>query len=758
MADNFLSSDINIINGDNASSVKKDGEFVDELNNKTVDNVISFGDEWTNNTISTDDVTKIASVTTGELHNPEASFVIKEGETEAKSKYIYDDATGTLTFKDETISKTNEFGCIYTKSDEVPLNDMVRDLEILSAFNRIPDFGSVYDVQVRQITTGRYKYANALLCVNLAKSLGYLSLDKIINDEYITKKGMNDLNETYKDDTELAEKFPPYSGWLDSEEYINTGWVDIDELIKKALKDEFAYDTDWSLSIRTKQFVDRKRALVYLILNYTSNIWGLNSSNKIVDFGLRVIDKTSGKQLDFTDIKNGLRDAVGQTAMAQFVGELGAATTDTDGNLSSGQPATNEECVEKKCDKNYVSKCDGTIFKKDCGSNTTEGSVEDQGSGNFHLLSPQFKINQLYNYRKDKPDILNTIDPIHWTTGNIDFIKEDYPDAYKWIEEILNVYGEPTYESMPLNQNRGFHYVGGNFEDGIAAGGLYHQNDVTLAKEFWGTADTYEIWNGTSWRMAGNMPISRGLGLAGGSSNYHVEAWGVKPLWSVYEGEINNDNVAPYAFNTSGKSKFYEYNNSTWSYIDLDPLIEKHSVSGIISASKTGNDASAVTNENFSKKQLPNSTECIEACSTNISEYISFLGNSTGDVSYKNIFSGFCFNGTRGPVLLDGRNYCDDFDDNIIFFSYIDAVRSKTADEIKTSPTPSTVAITTKCSFVDHGKKYPVKTIGTCYVGSGTSGIATGGKTCIPITSCDGMDARSNKYKRYFDANNYYEQ
>jgi hypothetical protein len=758
MADNFLSSDINIINGDNASSVKKDGEFVDELNNKTVDNVIAMSDEWTNNTISTDDVTKIGSVTTGELHNPEASFVIKEGETEAKSKYVYDDATGTLTFKDETIAKTNEFGCIYAKSDEVPLNDMVRDLEILSAFNRIPDFGAIYDVQVRQITMGRYKYANALLCVNLAKSLGYLSLDKIINDEYITKKGMNDLNEKYKDDKELAEKFPPYSGWLDSEEYINTGWVDIDELIKKALKDEFAYDTDWSLSIRTKQFADRKRALVYLILNYTSNIWGLNSSNKIVDFGLRVIDKTSGKQLDFTDIKNGLRDAVGQTAMAQFVGELGAASTDTDGNLSSGQPATNDECVEKKCDKNYVSKCDGTIFKKDCSSTTDSGSVEDKESGNFHLLSPQFKINQLSNYRKDKPDILNTIDPIHWTTGNIDFIKEDYPDAYKWIEEILDVYGEPTYESMPLNQNRGFHYVGGTFEDGIAAGGLYHQNDVTLAKEFWGTADTYEIWNGTSWRMAGNMPISRGLGLAGGSSNYHVEAWGVKPLWSVYEGDINNDKVAPYAFNTDGKSKFYEYNNSTWSYIDLDPLIEKHSVSGIISASKTGNDASAVTNEDFSKKQLPNSTECIEACSSNIAEYISFLGNSAGEVSYKNIFSGFCFNGTRGPVLLDSRNYCDDFDDNIIFFSYINAVRSKTADEIKTSPTPPTVAITTKCSFADPNKKYPVKTIGTCYVGSGTAGIATGGKTCIPITSCDGMDARANKYKRYFDADNYYEQ
>jgi hypothetical protein len=236
MSDNLLSNEVTVINGEVSSSIKKDGEYFDSLNNVTVDNNISLRDGWTDKNISTDGNTNIQKVTIGDLFNPEDNFIIKEGETEARSKYIFDDSKGTLTFKDETLAKKNEFGCTYNKSDEVPLYDMVRDLEILSAFNRIPDFGSVYDFQVRQLTFGIYKYANALLCVNLAKSLGYMSMDKIINDEYTTKKGMNDLYEKYKDDSALKDKFKSYSGWIDSEEYINNGWVDIDELIKKTLK------------------------------------------------------------------------------------------------------------------------------------------------------------------------------------------------------------------------------------------------------------------------------------------------------------------------------------------------------------------------------------------------------------------------------------------------------------------------------------------------------------------------------------------
>lgn len=759
MADRFLSEDVNLVNGDNSSSVNNTGEYADTLNNRVVKDVVAFSDEWTATNLSTDNVNNIEKVSVGELGSPEASFVIKEGETEATSKYVFDESKGTLTFKDETLSKTNEFGCVYDKSDEVPLKDMVRDLEILSAFQRIPDFGSIYDFQVRQLTFGVYKYANALLCVNLAKSLGYLSLDKIINDEYITKKGMNELHELYKDDSELADKYPAYSGWLDSEEYINGGWVDIDEMIKKSLNDEFAYDPDWSLSVRTKKFQDRKRALIHLILTYTSDIWGLNSANKLVDFGLRIVDKTSGKQLDYTDVKNGLRNFVGQTMVAQFSGELGTASTNADGTLSSGQPTTDQECANKACDKNYVNRCGDTIFKKDCFSDSNNtGSVEDKENGNFHILSPQFKLNPLSNFRKDKPDILNTIDPIHWTTGNIDYIQEEFPETFKWIEDLNKKFGSSTYESTPLNQNRAFHYVGGSFEDGIAVGGFYHQNDITLNSENWGAADTYEIWNGTSWRYAGTAPLKRGLGLGGGDSSYHVDAWGVRPNWTVNTGDINNNKVTPYSFTTNGMSNFYEYSNDTWAYIDIDPIIEKHSVAGVIIASKTGNDSSKVSNESFNKTQIPNSQECLEACATTTRDYISFLPNSTGDISFKNVFSGFCFNGTRGPIILDGKNYCDDFDDNIIFFSYIKALRSKTAEEIKTSPSPTTVSLLTKCSFVDPNKKYPIKTIGTCYVGTGTAGIATGGKTCTPILSCNGADARTNKYKRYFDSENYHEQ
>lgn len=760
MADsNFLSEDLSIINGAKSSSIKKDGEYNDTLNNRVVDDVVAFGDEWTNTHNSQEGSNVIGKVTSADIYDVESNFVKKDGEDVSRSRYIYDDSKGTLKFKDETLIKQNEFGCTYTGSDEVNFKDMVRDLEILSAYNRIPDFGTVYDFQVRQMNFGIYKYANALLCVNLAKSLGYMSLDKIINDEYITKKGMNDLNARFTG-TADADKYPVYSGWLDSEEYINGGWVDIDKLIQKTLSNEWAYDTDWSLAVRTKKFQDRKRALVYLILTYTSSIWELNSSNKIVDFGLRIIDKTSGKQLDYSDVKDGLRSIMGQTMTAHFIGELGGANTNTDGTLANGQPSTSEECKDSGCDKSYVSKCDGIIFKKDCQSSVANtGSPEDISTGSSHVLMPQFKLNPLSNYRRDKPDILNTIDPINWTTGNVEYLRDTFKESYRWLDDITKKFGETTYESTPLNQNRAFHYAGGTFSDGMALGGFYHKNDIFTSREYWGLAENVEVWNGTAWRVAGTAPITRGLGLGGGTSDYFVSAYGVKPVWNVYEDEVNGTKVSPYKFTTAGMSKFYEYNNGSWSDLDIDPIIEKHSVAGVINASRTGNTASTVKNEGFAKTQLPNTTECIEGCTITNSQFLAFLPNSSGDVSYKKIVSGFCFNGSRGPVVLDGRNYCEDFDDNVIFFSYIDAVRSKTAEELKTSPTPSTVSLTTKCSFADSTKKYPVgKTIGTCYVGTGTHGIATGGKTCSPLQSCDGADARTNKYNRYFDTSKYHEE
>jgi len=244
MADsNLLSEDLSIINGDKSASVKKDGQFNDTLNNRVVGDVVALSDGWTNANNSQDGSTFIQKVTTSDLYDIESNFVKKEGETVSQSRYIYDDTKGTLKFKDETLAKQNEFGCTYEGSDEVSLNDMVRDLEILSAFSRIPDFGTIYDFQVRQMNFGIYKYANALLCINLAKSLGYMSMDKIINDEFITKKGMNDLNARFAGTADEAN-YPKYSGWLDGEEYSKGGWVDIDKLIHQALSNDWAYDAD----------------------------------------------------------------------------------------------------------------------------------------------------------------------------------------------------------------------------------------------------------------------------------------------------------------------------------------------------------------------------------------------------------------------------------------------------------------------------------------------------------------------------------
>jgi hypothetical protein len=749
MSEKFSSKDINVINENYYSTIDGSGQYKDSTNGEIIPDGVSFGDEWTRDNISQDGKTSINSISLSELYNPNDNFFKRDGQDESPSKYIYDDVRGVLTFRDESISKQNEFGCTYPGSEEVTLKDMVRDLEILSAFKRIPDFGSIYDVQVRQVTYGVYKYANALICVNIAKSLGYLSLDKMINDEYITKKSMNDLHEKYKDNDSLKDKYPPYSGWLDSDDYTNGGWVDIDSLIKKELNDEWGYDDTWSLSLFTKKFADRKKALVNLILTYTSNIWGLNSSNKIVDFGLRIIDKTSGKQLDYSDAKNGMQSIIGNVVSVQFSGELGPAQTDENGNAANNQPSETDVCEQKSCDKVSVDKCNNILYKNVCEDvNLGSGSVSDSENGISHFISPQFRLNPLSNYRKDKPDILNTIDPIHWTTGNISQIKKQFPETTKWVDDLMKKFESSSYESQPLNQNRAFHYVGGSFSDGLSSGGFFHQNDRTTGREFWGSRNTYEIWNGTSWRYGGTYALpGRGLGLSGGNSTYHVTAWGTAPTWSLTSGDYWSDEIYPSGFTINGMSDFYEYNNNVWTLLPISPQVNKHSVSGVINASKTGNNATEVSNENFGKSKIPGSNECIEGCASTTKEFIEKMldGGDATEVTFKNVVSGFCFNGTRGPFVLDGRNYCNDFDDTFIFFSYIYAVK------------PGKPVLVTNCSYVDNTRKYPIKTVGTCYVGSGTSGIATGGKTCVPILSCGIGDARSNKYNRYFYPDQYYE-
>jgi hypothetical protein len=174
--------------------------------------------------------------------------------------YEYDKNKGTLVFKDDSIKKIDQYGCVLTEG-EISLNELGKDIEMMSYLDRLNFLGSIYDFQFRQINFGRYKYSNAYTCRFIANTYGYFSIDKLINDEYARKQWQNEQNERFAQTVD-SDKYPPYSGFLDSEEFKNDGWISIDQLIYNAKNDENGYDPEWSMAIRTRPIKDRKKILI----------------------------------------------------------------------------------------------------------------------------------------------------------------------------------------------------------------------------------------------------------------------------------------------------------------------------------------------------------------------------------------------------------------------------------------------------------------------------------------------------------------
>lgn len=605
--------------------------ITDPVTGRNVQESLNFSDEWSRNAEFQSTKEEIENVSITDLWNT----------TEGVN---WDNRDKVLSFTDDSVAQYDSTGCQIEGSETVYLSELTGDLEIMRLMDRVNLFGQIYDIKFRKIDYGQYKYGNSAICTSIANAMGVFSVDKLINDEDIRKDRQNALNKKFEG-TECEGEYPPYSGWLDDADYVENGWIDIDRAVLSALEDEFGYDSDASLAIQTRKFLEAKRVLTLLVLNYTSNILVLNSNNKIVDFGIRIIDKTTGQELDYAEAINKTYSFIGQNITAIFSGKL---------------DYTDDEEEQAKCDpcqKIKVDKCTGDLQRvAQC-----EALGEDDGVS--HTLMPQFRVNVLAGTR-ERSDLLNTIDPIHWTTGTQDTTEEQLPGITALREEFT----EEELTSDKLITSRAFAYGAGEWNNGFVTGGVFHniisyqdiyeaqdleelgysverenlENDsIAGASPFWGHAsdphakrDWYtnelpgwpfdckedlqdsssasypcadtEVWNGTTWTLDNSgPPVPRAFGLAGGKPDCAVTAFGTRCVW----GGLRNENMpnteidygfkldvglnpvigspVPTGFLISGVSDVYFWNGSE-GWISLSsaktPNVDRHSVAGVMSA------------------------------------------------------------------------------------------------------------------------------------------------------------------------------
>lgn len=828
-SDSFFSEKVRLING-------KDKEaFIGKANIGEVPNNLEFSDSWSNVSQKPNSTGKIDNVNFDDLlQTPEG--------------IVYDQKTNRLKFVDESLIKFDDYGCALTNG-EITLEELTKNVRLVEFLDRINFLGSVYDFQFKQINYGKYKYSNAYNCNVIANSYGYLSVDKIINDEFKRKQRQNELNERYSG-TPQEEKYPPYSGFLEDESFIQDGWISLDYMIQKTMEDENAYDDEWSIGIRTKSFDDRKKLSAYLLLNYASSILEMGSYNKITDFGVRIVERLSGQELDRSQVINNLIKKVAYNVALTYSGDM-----DDIEEADEETIARSDICVGD-CEKVYINKCTGELFKVLCKQSNNEDNEVEEGEPLTvsRLIEPQFRINAFHENRElDNNDDyhLNTIDPINWTTG----LSEDFDSKFL---ELIDEFGEDIYKSTHLNEDRGFAFGSGDFSDGIVVGGVKNNTNS------FGNVSSTEIWNGTSWRVHNNNSPQLSLGLIGGDSHFSVIGLGAS-------SKFGNDNIP----SIKPSNQFSIFEDGEWKSANIDCSENFHSVSGIIIVNSTKN-VETVNDEIFDSISI-NGID-IKGCSNILDSISEKTDEQQPSLNITN-FSGFFYNGSRGNLFLDNIS-CSDLNDNFYYFSYVDleentledpiecenekiiieeykvdglkhrddgpavvyideegirveeywdngvltrdissgpAIKKFFGDEdieigyeylvdgIRTSPDPDNIPsllekskdgeIITREEYWDNGvntrtvtagpaliereycpvdvfslksekyqcclrditKSYPIKTIGTKYVGDDFSGLSTGGKTCNSIVDCSELNSKLNYYYGYNSDERYNE-
>lgn len=555
------------ISAEDFDFISDNGEHKSSIGRKNGEPVIGMQDEWTNTTNSlSGGANLIECATLADIWD----FPVDN---------VFFDEQGGLWFSDPNIADVDSTGC---DLDEglISLARLSGDVDLLKEFDRINNFGKIFDIQFRDITHGQYKYANTRICNIVAQSLGFLSLDKLINDERVRQVRADKLNAEFAD-TDRADEFPPYSGFLVDPLYVEEGWINFDQVVHDRLESAQSYDEEASIAVRTRRFREAKRVLVQLAFTYQSNIPVLGSHNKITDFGVRMMDRTTGQQLTLSNFKNDKHTDFGDSAIATYTGRLVYLTeTDIEG-----------EVICNPCAKYKIIRCEGTIYREEeCQT------AEPADLGVSHEIAPQFRINPLIETRNTKQDILNTIDPIHWTGGTQDFTEEQW----KGITKLREEFGEEALYSGRLNDSRAFHYAAGEFDAGFTTGGFAHEINEDNDLSYYGCRRTTEQWDGQDWTLLEDyeLPVSRAAGLAGSDKGvFNIIAFGTR---SVHEINGENGNVltsfatpVPEFFQTNYQTSKTESMdselNTPWTEAPctVHTNVPRHSVAGLINASKS---------------------------------------------------------------------------------------------------------------------------------------------------------------------------
>jgi hypothetical protein len=664
-------------------------DLIGTITSNTSGNIV-FADEFTKNTNKFDKPDeKIGSLTLENLLDFPQGIEV--------------DDTGKILFQDTTTAAY--------------LNNIVSDIDVVQLLDKLNTIGSIYDIKIKQMTFGDYKYANVKFCTDLATTFGYFSVDKLMNDERARALFTNEQAVVYSG-TEKQALFPPYAGFLSDQDYLVNGWINIDHLIHMAFGNSFAFDDEASFSIRTKAFKDAKRVVIMMVLNYLNDMFTLGSFNKLSDFGVRIIDRNTDQEIDLSHVQTNIIGDIGTNILATYVGPLQYELK----RLYDVNVPKVQEINVNQCDKKYINKCDGVIFTM---KNEVEETDKECPVCFRHEIGVEIRVNPHADTRINKPDIQNTIDPIHWTAGLIGETCElsgqrttqEKNSNYDVFKDLTVEFGEKPYTVGQLNESRAFAGGDGTVDAGVIAGGFAHEEDSPAVQR-----TSMEKWNGTSWCMLSNMPNGRSLGLFAGDEKQAVYAFGAQVTFS---------SEFPSSTSLKVEADTVVYNGTSWfvpsPYTFPVPNVGRHSVAGKLDIKITPTDESknpVKTKETYQPHTLFQDNFLMKD-----SDYrkLSAAQNPDSKTSWYNFtrFSGIVFGGSTDTSLnlynIPVSSIRNDFE----YISWGDMLRT-TVDVTGTEFVVDTKAGTW---LMDPTRNYPVAAYGIKYVGDTVRGLATGGKT-----------------------------
>jgi hypothetical protein len=538
--------------------------------------------------------------------------------------------------------------------------------------------------------------------------------------------------------TDKEALYPPYSGFLIDQNYQVDGWINIDHLIHAALGNDFAYDEEASFSLRTKAFVYAKRVMILMMLSYVNDMFSLGSYNKLTDFGVKVVDRTTDQEIDLINVQTNIVGQIGNNIMSIYTGPLKYDLT----RVITSEVTVNKQNVNQ-CNKKYINKCDGVIF-------TMKDSPEAVDDGcpvcYKHDIAVQVRVNPHADTRINKPDIQNTIDPIHWTAGlssetcvtSSNVLTSEKGSNYDSFKGLVSEFGEKTYTVGSLNESRAFASSDGTFEKGIVVGGFAHNENNDAVQR-----SSMELWNGTSWCLGENMSVGRSLGIFGGDSDQAIYAFGASVTYASSPTDEYNKKFYPSSISLNLESSTTIWNGTSWitpsPYTFTGANVARHSAAGKMSIkiTETDENKNPVESHDLLKPRTLFQDDFLMTNRDYFPLTAQLQPRSDTDWYAFTRFDGIAFGGcTSNSFNLLGASE-NDVLGIFEFASWGGLIRNtfnvaplsagSTISEVVTSSRDYEVKVGTW--FVDPTRRYPVNAYGMCYVGNIQQGLSTGGKT-----------------------------